>query len=186
MFDTNAPIIRRLAAPAAMASAVALAVSGVIQVTDEQSGESTVRGIEHVTLAALTLTCLLLVPVVLRLAQIAGRSRGAIAASVGLVALGLLTIISNVRGEDPSFFAAVAVPANLLWFGGFVALAVALKRSGRVPAAVAIGLPVTWVLALPLSLVGGGIAAAAYWLAVGWMLRHERLERRPASAVATA
>lgn len=125
-------------------------------------------------------------PAVLRVGQIAGRSRAAIASSAGLVALGLLMIVSNVHGEDPSFFAAVAVPANLLWFGGFIALGVALKRSGRVPAAVAIGLPLTFVFTLPLSLVGGGIAAGAYWLAVGWMLRHERLERRPTAVVATA
>lgn len=186
MLNLNSPLIRRLAAPAAMASAVALAVSGVIQITDEQSGQSTIRGIEHVSIGALTVACLLLVPVVLRLAQIAGRSRGAIAASAGMTVLGLLTIVSNVRGEDPSFFAAVAVPTNLLWLGGFVALGVALKRSGRVPAAIAIGLPVTWILTLPLSVAGGAIAAGAYWLVVGWMLRHERLERRPAVAVATA
>ena len=54
------------------------------------------------------------------------------------------------------------------------------------PAAVAIGLPVTWILCLPLSVVGGGIAAGAYWLTVGWMLRHERLERRAASAPVAA
>ena len=186
MFDTNSHIIRRLAAPAAMAAAVANSVSGVIQITDEQSGESTVVGIEHVSLAALTLACILIVPAVLRLAQIAGRSRGAVAASTGLVALSSLMVVSNVRGEDPSFFAAVAVPSNLLWLGGFVALAVALKRSARVPAAIAIGLPLSWILTLPLSALGGGIAAGAYWLVVGWMLRHERLERRPAAAVATA
>jgi hypothetical protein len=186
MLNTDSPIIRRLAAPAAMASAVALAVSGVIQITDEQSSQSTTTGIEHVSLGALSIALLLLVPAVLRLAQIAGRSRGAIAASTGLVALASLMVVSNVRGSDPSFFAAVAVPSNLLWLGGFVALAVALKRSGRVPAAIAIGLPVTWILTLPLSVVGGGIAAGAYWLVVGWMLRHERLERRPAAAVATA
>lgn len=186
MLNSNAPIIRRLAAPAAMASAVAFAVSGVIQLTDEQSSEATIRGIEHVSVAALTIACLLLVPAVLRLAQIAGRARGAVAASTGLVALGSLMTVSNVLGEDPSFFAAVAVPSNLLWLGGFVALAVALKRSGRVPAAVAIGLPLTFVFALPLAVFGGAIAAGAYWFAVGWMLRHERLERRPAAAVATA
>jgi len=75
------------------------------------------------------------------------------------------------------------VPSNLLWLGGFIALSVALKRSGRVPAAIAIGLPVTWILTLPLSVVGGGIAAGAYWFVVGWMLR---LERRPAAAFVTA
>lgn len=186
MLNTDSPIIRRLAAPAAMAASVALAVGGVIQITDEQSGESTIVGIEHVSIGALSLALILLVPVVLRLAAIAGRSRGALVACTGMTVLAALTVVSNVRGSDPSFFAAVAAPANLLWFGGFVALGVALKRSGRVPAAVAIGLPLTWILCLPLSVVGGGIAAGAYWLAVGWMLRHERLERGTAAAPVAA
>jgi len=51
---------------------------------------------------------------------------------------------------------------------------------------VAIDLPVTWILTLPLAVVGGGIAAGAYWLVVGSMLRHERLERAATPSVATA
>ena len=53
----------------------------------------------------------------------------------------------------------------------------------------AIGLPVIWILTLPLAVVGGPIAAGAYWLVVGWMLRHERHERHERAAtpsVATA
>ena len=87
----------------------ALAVAGVIQITDEQSSESTTTGIEHVSLGALSIALILLVPAVLRLAQIAARSRAAIAASTGLVALASLMAISNVRGSDPSFLAAVAL-----------------------------------------------------------------------------
>ncbi|WP_205696625.1 hypothetical protein [Conexibacter sp. SYSU D00693] len=49
---------------------------------------------------------------------------------------------------------------------GSVALAVSLRRAGRVPAALAIGLPLTWLAALPLSMVGGGIVAGACWLVV--------------------
>ena len=133
MKKLTSPIIRRLAAPAAMASSVALAVGGVIQITDEQSSESTIVGIEHVSIGALSLALVLLVPAVLRLASIAARSRGAIAACIGLVALSALMVISNVRGSDPAFFPAVAIPANLLWLGGFVALAIALKRSRACP-----------------------------------------------------
>jgi hypothetical protein len=39
----------------------------------------------------------------------------------------------------------------------------------------AVGLPLSWIFALPLSAVGGALAAGAYWLVVGWLLRHERL-----------
>jgi hypothetical protein len=178
----------RFAAVTAMAASVALAVQGVIQLTDEPSSETTVVGIEHVTLAGLTASLVLLIPTVILLARTAGRPRMAAIPIAGMVGLAALTVVSNVRGEDPSFFAAVAVPTNLLWFGGFVALAVALRRSGRVPQALAIGLPITWLLTLPGSSLGLGIVAGAYWLVMGWLLLHDQLEirapRRPELATA--
>jgi hypothetical protein len=87
-----------------------------------------------------------------------------------------LTVVSNVRGEDPSFFAAVAAPSNLLILGGLIALAVALRRGGALPRLLAIGLPLSWVLTLALGGVFAPIAGA-YWLAVGWMLRNGELPR---------
>jgi hypothetical protein len=171
--------LTRLAAPAATAAAALLGVSGIIRLTHEQSGESTTIGIEHLYLGGLTASLVLLVPVVLLLGRIAGRPRLARIAITGQLALAALTVISNVRGKDPSFFAAVAVPSNLLWLGGFVALAVVLRRSGRVPRAIAIGLPVAWVLTLPGSAVGGMVVAGAYWLVVGWLIAHDELVRRP-------
>jgi hypothetical protein len=174
---TTPRISPRLAATAAIGAAAALAVGGIIQITDTQSGESTVVGVEHVTLAMLTTTCVLLAVVTLFLGRAAGRTRPAAVAATGMLVLAPLTVISNVRGTDPSFFAAVAIPSNLLWFGGWIALAVALKRSGAVPAKLAIALPFTWILALPLSAVGGGLVAGAYWLLVGWLIRHGELPR---------
>jgi hypothetical protein len=168
----------RIAAFAAIAAAVALAVGGVIQITDAQSGQTTVVGIEHVTLGALTATLLLLAPVTLFLGRAAGRIRPAAIAATGMVVLAALTLVSNVRGEDPSFFAAVAIPTNLMWFGGLISLAVALKRTGAVPAKLAVALPLTWVLALPFSAAGGGLVAGAYWLLVGWLIRHGELPQR--------
>jgi hypothetical protein len=159
-------ITPRLAAAAATVAAGALAVQAVLQLTDQQSSESTAVGIEHVTLAAFSIGLIALIPVVLHLGRLAGRIAPAAVASGGMLALGLLATISNVRGSDPSFFAAVAAPANLVWLGGFVALAVALRRSGRVSALVAFGLPVSWALYIPLSLLGGGLLGAAYWLLV--------------------
>ncbi len=183
MNSTASPITSRLAAPAAMAAATALAVSGIIQITDTASGEATVVGIEHVTLAALTVLTLALIPVALHLGRLAGRTFAGVIPSVGMGLLAPLTVVSNVRGEDPSFFAAVAVPSNLLWFGGFIALAIALKRSGRVPSALAVALPLTWVLSLPGSSVGLGVIAAAYWLAFAWMVHTGELPRRTVAPV---
>jgi hypothetical protein len=173
-------ITTRLASAGAIAASIALGVQGVIQITDEQSGQSTVVGVEHVTLAGLTATLLCLIPAVVLLGRIAGRPRAAAISCTGQVVLALLTVVSNVRGEDPSFFAAVAIPSNLLWFGAWVALAVALKRGRLVPAAVAVGLPLSWIFALPLSSLGGSLVAGAFWLTVGWMLGHDALQRRGA------
>lgn len=181
---TSTTQLSRLAAPAAMAASAACGIGGIIQLTDAQSSESTVTGIEHVTLAGLTVLCLVLIPVALYLAALAGRRAAGVVPSAGLGLLAALTVISNLRGEDPSFFAAVAAPSNLLWFGGFIALGVALKRSGRVPAAVAVGLPLSWIFTLPLAVVGGGLVASAYWLAVGWLISHGELARGAAPASA--
>jgi hypothetical protein len=183
--NTTNPISTRLAALAGLAASAVLAVGGILQLTDEQSSQTTVVGVEeHVILASLTATLLLLAPLTRYLGALAGRPRAATVAITGQLALAALTVISNVRGEDPSFFAAVAVPTNLMWFGGFVAIAIGLYRSGRVPRAIAIGLPLTWVAALPLSAVGGGLLAGAYFLVLGWLLAQGELPRR--AAVATA
>ena len=175
-------ISSRTAAKAAMAAGVVIAVGGIIQVTDTQSGEGTTVGIEHVGLGTLTAVLVLLIPAVLHLGRLAGRPTAAKVAVTGQVGLAVLTLISNVRGEDPSFFAAVAGPTNLLIFGGLVVLAVALKRNGSLPTPMAVGLGLVWILTLPLSSVGGMVVAGGYWFAVGWILEHGRAaapERRP-------
>jgi hypothetical protein len=180
--STSSNALTRIAARCAMGASAALAVMGIVQITDEQSSQTTVVGIEHVTLAGLTATLLLLLPMTIWLGRIAGRPRFAAISATGMTALAALTVVSNVRGEDPSFFAAVAVPSNLLWLGGWVALAIVLKRSGRVPAAVAIGLPISWVLSLPLSQFGGPLLGGAYWVVVAWLLTNGELVRREAVA----
>jgi hypothetical protein len=60
---------------------------------------------------------------------------------------------------------------------GSIVLAVALKRTGRVSAFVAIGLPVAWVATIPLATLGGGVIAGAYYLAVGYLLANGAVER---------
>jgi hypothetical protein len=170
---------------AALASA-ACAVGGILQLTDEQSGQTTVVGVEHVTLGAFTVTLVALIPIVLAFARIAGRAWPGRVATVGLIALAALTTVSNVRGEDPSFFPPVAVVSNVMIVVGLIGLAVTLTRSGRFPKALAIALPVTWVFVLPLSAVGGGLVAAAYWLVVAWLFHQQELPSRSAPRLETA
>jgi hypothetical protein len=69
---------------------------------------------------------------------------------------------------------------------GLIGLAVTLTRSGRFPKALAIALPVTWVFVLPLSAVGGGLVAAAYWLVVAWLFHQRELPSRSAPRLETA
>src|SRR3712207_615791 len=93
------------------AAAAAFALQGAVLAVDEQSSESTTVGIEHLSLAAFSLSLILIAPLLWELGRTAVGGRFAAA---GTTALGLLAVVSNVRGSDPSFFAAVAAPANLL------------------------------------------------------------------------
>jgi hypothetical protein len=172
----NTNISTRTAATAAVSAGVVTFVFGILSISDSQSGESTTVGIEHVILGGLTAALILLIPLVLHLGRIAGRPRAAAAAVTGQVALAALTVVSNVRGEDPSFFAAVAAPSNLLIVGGLIGIAIGLRRAGALSKPLAIALPLCWIL----TLAGGGVlapVAGAYWLAIGWMLRNGELPR---------
>ncbi len=176
----------RLAATAAMAAGVAAAVFGIIRLSDTPSGETTTVGIEHVSLAGFTVMVLLMIPVALHLGRLTGRMLPALIASAGSGALGLLTIVSNVRGEDPSFFGAVAAPSNLMIVVGLALLALALHRGGHLSTLLAVAMPITWILALPGSRVGGAVLAGAYWFVIGWMLRHGELPRPAGSRLEPA
>jgi hypothetical protein len=179
----------RLAALGAAVAAVASAVGAVIQVTHEQSSESTVVGTaEHIGLAMFSLMLLAMIPPVIHLARRAtGTVRPGVIMAVAAVALAALATVSNVDGEDASFFAAVAVPTNLAIFGSLVAIAVIGNRRGFDPRWLVIGLPLVQILGLPLSQVGGGLIAAGYWVAfAAWALRSEgrapRIAARPVTA----
>lgn len=140
------------------AAAAAFALQGAILAVDEQSSESTTVGIEHLSLAAFSLSLVLVAPLLWELGRHAVGGRFA---AVGTTVLGLLAIISNVRGSDPSFFAAVAAPANLVWLGGSIAAAVVLRADRRF-----LVLPLIWVGTIPMGPIGGGLLAAAILLAL--------------------
>jgi hypothetical protein len=61
--------------------------------------------------------------------------------------------------------------------GRLITLAVSLKRAGRVPTAVAIGLPIAWVATIPLATVGGGVISGTYYLALGYLLANHANEQ---------
>ena len=50
------------------------------------------------------------------------------------------------------------------------------------PTAVPVGLLIAWVATIPLATVGGGVIAGAYYLAIGYLLAADAIERRPRAA----
>jgi hypothetical protein len=165
----------RFTSASAMVAGVALAVAGVIIVADTQSSQSTVVGIEHVSLGGLSLACLAMIAPFRYLARLAGADKATVVATVGLVLLSLVSLVSNIRGEDLSIFPAVAGPANLMIFGGFVAVGIGLHRRARLPLALAIGLPFSWILTIPASEIGGCVFAGGFWMAVAYLIANQGL-----------
>ena len=177
----------RLAAASAIAGGVAWAVSGPLQLAGVNEHETQVVTLgEHLLIGLFSLALVLTAPGLLALARHAKSDTGAKVAAAGMVLLALTALSSNITGEDQSFFPVAASLANLLWLGGSIHLAVSLYKAGRVPRWVAIALPLTQVFALPLSIVGGGIGAGGYWLAVGYLMQQDALERPTAVQAAPA
>jgi hypothetical protein len=172
----------RMAAAGATVAGIALAAGAVIEVTDTQSASNTTVGIEHVSLGAFSLALLALALPIAYVGRLAGARRAATIAIVGQVLLAAICLAGNVRGTDLGIFPAVAVPSNLMLVGGWAVIASALRRRARLSTTLAVSLPASWITALVLAAVGGGLVAGAYWLAVGYLMRNDSLPIRSPSA----
>jgi hypothetical protein len=176
-------------APAAvMAGGAALAAGGVAQLFNTHPADQAelVDLGDYLVLAFFALGLLLVSPGFLALADYARSRNGAIAAAAGTLALGLTCVTSLAHGSDYGFFVVVAPLTNGLWLFGSIALAVSLRRAGRVPKAVYIGLPLVWVATIPLSPLGMGVLAGAYWIAIGYLLSTSGLRRQAPVTPVTA
>jgi hypothetical protein len=145
--------------------------------------------VQHAVLGLLTAILILAVPGTIALGRRAGTllgRRAATVAVVGQLALAATCTVSNINGGDPSWFIVAAPLSNLLWGGGWVALAVALWRSGAVARGFAVGLPLCWIALLPLSSLGGALLAGGYWLALGTLMAAGTLRRSRAHAARAA
>jgi hypothetical protein len=178
----------QLSARLAMAAGVAWLVCGVMQVTGPHEFRTEPIEIvsEHVLLGVFTVALLLTAPALLALSRHATGRTPAVVASAGLVLLSGAVTTTNVMAEDPSWFVVAAPLANAAWLFGMIALAVLLRRAGGVSTAVWAALPLTWIAALPLSAFGGPALTGAYWLAVGYLMLGDVLERRGLEVAATA
>ena len=117
-----------------------------------------------------------------RRARSGAATKAALAAAGSTAVLGLTSIASLVNGHDLGLFNVVAPLTNGAWLVGSIILAVSLKRAGKVPATIAIGLPIIWVATIPLATVGGGVISGAYYLALGYLLLNHTVEQAPHAA----
>jgi hypothetical protein len=163
----------RVAALSAGVGGALLAASGALQATGLNWTENAVETpAQHVTMALFAAALAALAPAVAYLGRLApGRGRlGWIGIAAGQLGVAAASILSNIRGVDAGWFPAAAVAANGLWIVGTLVLAVALFRGRHVPRLLAVGLVVAYIGSIPLAIVGGGIVAGAYWLAVVHLL----------------
>jgi hypothetical protein len=180
-------ITDKLAGRAATLAGVALAAGGITQIVDSQrhAGNRVVGVAGYLVLSFFIVALVSAAPGFLALARRASSgaaTKAAVAAAAGTAVLGLTSIASIVNGHDLGLFNVVAPLTNGAWLVGSIILAVSLKRAGRVPTAVAIGLPIAWVATIPLATVGGGVISGAYYLALGYLLANDTNEQAaPAS-----
>ena len=183
----------RLAGRAAMLAGAAAAAGGVTEIVHSQrhNGNNVVGVAGYLTLSFFVVFLISVAPSFIALARRARSEiavKAAVAAGAGTLALGLTAITSLINGRDLGMFNVIAPVTNAAWLFGSVIIAVSLKRAGTVSTAVAVGLPIAWVATIPLATVGGGVLAGAYYLAIGYLLVNNAIERRarvapqPASA----
>ena len=174
-------ISNSLAGRLAMAGGALFAADGVLQIVNPQHTGSQIVGVAgHLNIAFFLVGLILISPTFLVLARYAraGKAqKAARAAAFGTFVLGVTCISSLVMGHDGVWFNAIAPLTNAAWLFGSIILAVSLKREGRVPTIVAVGLPVAWVATIPLGTLGGGLITGAYFLAVGYLVASDAIER---------
>ena len=180
-----------MAGRSAMVAGSFLAADGVVQVVHSQrhAGSRVVGLAGNLTLAFVSLALVAMVPAFVALARygrsaLADKAAWAAAGGVVLLAIGCLTSIINQH--DLAIFPAIAGLANLAWLGGSLVLGISLHRGERVPKAVAIGLPVTWIFSIPLATFGGCLVSGVYFLAVGYLLVNQAIEHHTAIAPISA
>jgi hypothetical protein len=167
-----------------MLAGVAATAGGVTEIVHSQrhSGNDVVGLAGYLTLSFFTVFLITVAPSFIALARHSRSglaAKAAVAAAAGTLVLGLTSITSLVNGHDLGVFNVIAPLTNAAWLFGSIIIAVSLKRAGRVSTAVAVGLPIAWMAAIPLSTLGGGVIAGAYYLAIGYLLVNDAIARHP-------
>ena len=179
----------KLAGRAAILAGTALTAGGVTEIVHSQrhAGNRVVGVAGNLVLSFFIVALISVAPSFLALARRARpgfATKAALAAAAGTTVLGLTSITSIVNGRDLSLFNVLAPLTNGAWLFGSIILAASLKRAGKVPTAVAVGLPIAWVATIPLATLGGAVIAGAYYLTVGYLLANDAIERTAPSVTA--
>jgi hypothetical protein len=134
MFSLNT----RIASKAAIAAGAAYAAGGVVQIVHSQrgAGEDVVGVAGHLVIGFFALALILSAAGYLALGRLARTEKAAKVVATGVIALGITCLTSLINSHDLPFFVVVAPITNAMWLFGSIALAVSLKRAGRVPRAV--------------------------------------------------
>jgi hypothetical protein len=167
-----------------MLAGAAATAGGVTEIVHSQrhAGNSVVGVAGYLTLSFFVVFLISVAPSFIALARRARSAlagNAALAAAAGTLVLGLTGITSLINGHDLGIFNVVAPLTNAAWLFGSIIIAASLKRAGKVSTAVAVGLPITWVATIPLATVGGGVIAGAYYLAIGYLLANDAIDRQP-------
>jgi hypothetical protein len=184
-------ITGKLAGRAAILAGAAFAAGGVTEIVHSQrhAGNRVVGVAGYLVLSFFVVALISGAPSFLALARRARpgvATKAAVAAAAGTAVLGLTSITSIVNGHDLGLFNVVAPATNGAWLVGSIILAVSLKRAGKVPTAIAVGLPITWLTTIPLATVGGGVISGAYYVVLGYLLANHAGEQTAFAAVRPA
>jgi hypothetical protein len=167
-------VSNELAGKLGLVAASAFAAGGVVQIVHPQTSGSHVVGIAgRLVLAFFIVALVAVAPAIIALARAAKPGRIQIVATLVASAttlLGLTCVSSLALGHDGVWFNVIAPLTNATWLFGSIALAVSLKRAGRVPTLIAIGLPLAWITTIPLATFGGGLVSGAYFALLAYSL----------------
>ncbi|HEX8205607.1 MAG TPA: hypothetical protein VF587_06070 [Solirubrobacteraceae bacterium] len=169
---------------AALLGGAAYIVLGAIQATHEFEGSHNTLDTtaEYIVTGGFGLALFLTAPAYRVLGALADRPRVGVIAMVPQLVIGVMCVISVLNGADPSFFNAVAPVCILTWLVSSIVLGVRLRRSGAVPAAVAVAVPALLITTIGLSVIGGAMITGAFWMAVASHVLREGRAAQPALA----
>jgi hypothetical protein len=166
----NTPNTRPLAA-AAIAGGMAFLGVAWIGATNPTFHGHLDTTVEYLNDAFLSAALALTIPGLVALRRLQSAPRGAVETAVAGQLLLLIGVAAGLAlGEDPSWFAAVGVPGNLLWLIGTVRIGRHTWRAGVFPRWAAVAIALTVPVGIVLGEFGGSALPGLLWIYLGLRL----------------